>query len=297
MKQSYGYERRPSRGTLVFIEVINAIIDEYFSQGYVLTLRQLYYQLVARDIIPNNLREYKRVGEVLNNGRLGGLVDWDAIEDRTRAFIRRTRWESPKDILRSAAAGFHMDMWSNQPSRVFVIIEKEALAGVFTRICNRYDIPLLAARGYPSISVIKDFADGELFSATMDKDVHLLHFGDHDPSGIDMSRDLIERINMILGHDSYTFTRCALNMDQIQELKPPENPAKTTDSRFESYRKRFGASSWELDALPPEYLNDLVQKRIEPLINKKAWDQRAALIAEHSAAIQQIADAYGERLG
>lgn len=283
---------RFTRGTKSLIDSINAIIGEYLQQGYVLTVRQVFYQLVSRDIIPNTMREYKAVAKVINDGRLAGLIDWDAIEDRTRSFITNSRWDNPQSILYSAANSFHMDMWANQPCRVYLIVEKEALVGVFGRICGQYDIPLLAARGYPSISVVRDFAHRELDSATMDQNAYVLHFGDHDPSGIDMSRDLQDRISLIMGHADYEFTRCALNMDQIKEQKPPENPAKTTDSRFEGYRRRFGTSSWELDALQPAYLNALVKSRVEALIDPVKWEARIKEIKKAKAKLTKLAETW-----
>jgi hypothetical protein len=70
--------------SLSVIELANSIIAEYQAQGYDLTLRQLYYQFVARGIIPNSDAEYKKLGSVINDGRLAGLIDWDSITDRTR---------------------------------------------------------------------------------------------------------------------------------------------------------------------------------------------------------------------
>jgi hypothetical protein len=285
---------RFARGTKALIESINKIIAEYQAQGYVLTVRQVFYQLVSRDVIPNTMREYKSVAKTINDGRLAGLIDWDAIEDRTRAFVTNSRWKTPQAILYSAAQSFHMDMWATQPCRVYLIVEKEALVGVFGRICHQYDIPLLAARGYPSISVVREFAHTELDNSTLTQNVHLLHFGDHDPSGIDMSRDLQERIELIMGHADYKFTRCALNMDQIKEQKPPENPAKTTDSRFAGYKKKFGTSSWELDALQPAYLNGLVKSHVEPLIDVGKWAKRMKEIKKAKARLTEFADAWGK---
>lgn len=268
--------RKFSVASAALIRTANEIIDEYQSEGYVLTIRQLYYQLVSRDYIANTLQEYKRVAGIFNDARLAGLMDWDAIEDRTRSFERRSRWQDGAHALRSVADQFHMDMWENQPVRPFVIVEKEALLGVFSRVCREYDIPVLAARGYPSVSVVREFVVEDMVD-TIDRgqDVAIFHFGDHDPSGIDMSRDLQDRFNLFLERQGdYTFTRCALNMDQVEEVKPPENPAKATDSRFMEYRRKYGSSSWELDALPPTYLVDLVRKNIDPLIDDEAWLKR-----------------------
>lgn len=276
------------------INIINGVINEYLADGLVLTVRQLYYQLVARDHIPNTEKSYKRITGVVNDGRLSGLIDWDAIEDRTRAFIRRGRWTSARSILESAAHSFHMDMWEMQENRVFCIVEKEALAGVLERVCNKYDVPLLAARGYPSVTVLREFARDDIMRFAEDQDVTILHLGDHDPSGLDMTRDLESRIELFSENVAHkvNLVRIALNMDQIRAQKPPPNPAKTTDSRFKDYRKQFGDSSWELDALNPRYLANLVESHITPLIEMDLWEERQKEIQVVKNRIEKFAEEF-----
>ncbi|WP_321798440.1 hypothetical protein [Burkholderia sp. BCC1988] len=224
-KQCY-QEKRFRADTLDLIETINSIVDEYESQGYVLTTRQLYYQLVARDIIPNNLQEYKRAAAIINDAKLAGLIDWDMLEDRTRSFVRRGRWTSPTSIIEACAEQYHQDMWVGQSRRVFVIVEKEALVGVLERVCHRYDTPLLAARGYPSSTVLREFAINDILPAMREGQSGLvLHLGDHDPSGIDMTRDLLERLRTFGGH-TFDLKRIALNIQQVEELQPPRKPGQ-----------------------------------------------------------------------
>ena len=261
--------------TLQQIDRINGIIEEYLDAGYTLTVRQLYYQLVARDIIPNNEKSYKQTTSIVNDARVAGLIDWDAIEDRTRSFEQRSRWEKPQDILTASAKQYHTDPWATQDKRLFLIVEKEALVGVFERVCHEFDVPLLAARGYPSASVVRDFAKREIEQSD-DKDVVILHFGDHDPSGIDMTRDLEDRFEMFGWSGDFVLKRMALNLDQIERLKPPPNPAKMTDTRFVKYRQKFGDKSWELDALPPTVLSDMARKEILSHVDVKRWDKWSA---------------------
>lgn len=264
--------------SLALIEVMNGIVDSYVAQGYRLTVRQLYYQLVARALVVNTEKSYKRVTGVVNDAKLAGLMDWEAIEDRTREFIRRSRWDSPAEFMRAAARGFHMDMWVGQESRVFAIVEKEALVGVLESACRQFDVPLLAARGYPSGTVLREFAESDLLPCLNDDQrVVVLHLGDHDPSGIDMTRDLKERLELF-ADGNVRLLRIALTMDQIEEQSPPPNPAKSTDSRFRAYRKEFGVESWELDALQPQYLNDLVLEHIQEYVEQSVWDKRATVV-------------------
>lgn len=290
MKQRYlGTNFKPA--SLQMIARINVIIEDYLQQGYKLTVRQLYYQLVAHAVIENTLRSYKNTASLINDGRIAGLIDWDAIEDRTRDFITRPRWTSGADILEQSALQFHMDMWEGQDRRVFVIVEKEALVGVLERVCRKFDVPLLAARGYPSASVVREFCK-DIIIPTVDEgqQVLILHLGDHDPSGIDMSRDLTDRINLFGERSDFELRRIALNMDQVEEEQPPPNPAKITDSRFEGYQRKYGDESWELDALQPSYLSSLLTEHIDREIDHETWSEREREIEDIKERIQVVAE-------
>lgn len=281
MKQAYK-QISMRKDTLALIEQMNVMIHSYVAQGFVLSVRQLYYQLVARSMIENTERSYKRIASIINDARLCGMIDWNYIEDRNRDIEIRSRWISGADIVDSAARSFHMDMWDNQRERVFVIVEKAALAGVLDRVCQKWDVPLLAARGYPSVSIVREMALDHLAEAIDHGQlVTVLHLGDHDPSGIDMTRDLSERFNLFLGDERmgmFNLVRIALTMNQIEENEPPPNPAKTTDSRFSSYMREYGSESWELDALEPKYLVDLVDGQISSCVDSDAWDEKTAEI-------------------
>jgi hypothetical protein len=128
-------------GGLALIQKINSIIAEYDQAGYSLTLRQVYYQLVARGIIPNNERSYKNVGKLISQGRLAGLIDWYAIEDRTRYIRSLSHWNEPGEIVASAARQYRIDLWDTQPQYVEVWVEKDALIGIIEQVAERHDIP------------------------------------------------------------------------------------------------------------------------------------------------------------
>jgi hypothetical protein len=284
-------------GALQLIEQCNAIIAEYQADTLQLTLRQLYYQLVSRDIIRNTVQEYKRLGSIVNDGRLAGLIDWDAIEDRTRRLCGLNHWETPAEIIESCAYQFRIDKWANQKTRVEVWMEKEALAGVFERVCNRLDVPYFACRGYVSQSEMWGAAMRFVNYLRGKKTVAVFHFGDHDPSGIDMTRDIQDRLRMFVAHhladaaaQRLTITRVALNMDQVEEYEPPENPAKTTDCRFAQYAAKFGESSWELDALNPRVLVALVTQHVEKVRNKRLWTERVTVENKHRASLTVLSE-------
>ncbi len=276
----HSYVEIPLRdATLEMIKIINKIVDGYSRKNLRMTVRQLYYQLVAKDQIENTVKSYKRIVKLVTDGRLAGLIDWDAIEDRARSFITRTRWDSAQQIIDASANGFHQDMWANQEERPFVLIEKEALSGVLADVCYRYDVPLLACKGYPSATVLREFALNDILPALDgDQTAVILHLGDHDPSGIDMTRDIDERVELFCDGRSITMARLALNMLQIERLKPPPNPAKQTDSRFGAYVRKFGKRCWELDALDPEELQSIVKRSIVQRIDASRWKKRTKQI-------------------
>lgn len=279
-------EKRFTGDNAAIVTKANEIIGDYMRDGYTLTLRQLYYQFVARDLVENTVQSYKRLGSIINDARLAGLVDWLAIEDRTRSLSALSHWSDPADIMRSAAASFRVDKWATQPCRVEVWVEKEALAGVFERVCQENDVPFLSCRGYTSQSEMWGASQRLKCFAQARQKVVILHFGDHDPSGIDMSRDIQDRLKLFGVHLS--FKRLALNMPQVEEYSPPPNPAKTTDSRYEGYIAEYGPESWELDALEPSVLAGLVQAALDKLRDADAWaaevEREAALKADIEAA-------------
>lgn len=293
MKETYVVGQRFHKKSLALIETVNGVVNEYLADGYRLTIRQLYYQLVARGVIENTTKSYDNVVNLMTNARLGGLVDWDAIEDRTRGFLERAHWGSGGELLEACARQYHEDLWQDQDYRLFVVVEKEALAGVLERTCNKLDIPLLPARGYPSATTLREFAKQRIITAS--QRVVILHLGDHDPSGIDMSRDLEDRLQMFSRNRvGFEFKRIALNMEQVEEQSPPPNPAKVTDSRFNAYQERFGDESWELDALSPQYIDTLVTTHAMQYVDAAALQYRKDNIASVRERLAKIAQDFDE---
>lgn len=323
-------EKKFQAGALRVIDQANEICAEYAADGYDLTLRQLYYQFVSRGYIANRQTEYKRLGSIVNDARMAGLMDWDFIVDRTRELSDLAHWKNPAEIVDAVARQFRLALWDRQPVRVEVWVEKEALAGVVERVCQRLDVPFFACRGYVSQS--EQWASAQRFRDAMiklDQRIVVLHLGDHDPSGIDMTRDNRERLHTFLMRDlaadvvnrwtkhhprekltddvqatlgvdlqrlidRIEVRRIALNMDQVEEYDPPPNPAKITDSRFEGYADEYGDESWELDALPPNVLSDLIEANVEDLRDDDLWDTAVAEQAAHRRTLTAVADRWPE---
>lgn len=261
----------------------NQIIASYQQQGYDLTLRQLYYQFVSRDLFPetwqdattgstNNERSYKKLGDIISQARRAGRIDWDRIVDRTRFVRRPSSWNSPADIVASCAAQFDVDWWAQQTYRPEVWVEKDALVGVLEVACAPWHCPYFSCRGYASDSEV--WAAGRRFKEydRTGQTPIIFHLGDHDPSGIDMTRDILDRLELFAG-TKVEVRRLALTIDQVHEHNPPPNPAKATDSRYADYQENFGGESWELDALSPTILAQLVADEMGTIIDQAEWDE------------------------
>jgi hypothetical protein len=276
--------------TVAIIQKANKVIVEYQRQGFKLTLRALYYKFIARDLLPeswidaeynakhglpadtkNTIKNYKHLGDIINDGRLAGLIDWTAIEDRTRNLQTHSSWTSPHSIVRACADQYAVDLWAEQPGRIEVWIEKEALIGVIEGICSELQVPYFACKGYTSQSEMWEAGQRLRRYEKAGRNTIVVHLGDHDPSGLDMTRDIQERLEMF--GSTATIDRIALTWEQIEEYGPPPNPAKTTDARYEKYREEFGDDSWELDALEPRVMADLIRDAVEARINQDLWQE------------------------
>lgn len=279
------------QSSLDLIKLVNQVIQEYQAQGYELTLRQAYYQLVARGYIPNNERSYKNIGNLINDGRLAGLIDWYAITDRTRNLRGNSHWDTPAEVIESAKYSYRLDKWEGQPNYVEVWVEKDALVDVVGQACRPLDVPFFSCRGYTSQSEM--WAAAQRFIRRDDREQRIIiHLGDHDPSGIDMTRDIQERLEMF-GADVMV-KRVALTMEQIDFYTPPPNPAKLTDSRCWGYIQKFGNESWELDALEPKVITDLITEQVTMYRDDTLYQQVCDQERREKRELQLLCDNYSE---
>lgn len=294
MKQAY-IQKRFSAKSQKLIDTANGIIAEYQRQGYDLTLRQLYYQMVARDIVPNQQKEYKRLGNIIGDARLAGLINWRAIVDRTRAVRTIPTWSSPESVIHSALYSYRRDLWVGQSYRVEVWVEKDALRGVIRQACDKLDVPDFACRGYVSLSEMWEAGNRVLSHMRDSTTPVIVHLGDHDPSGVDMTRDITERLEMFTGGvegRDFKVIRAALNYDQIEQFSPPPNPAKLTDSRAGGYIAEYGRSSWELDALDPSTLESIIAGIVDQYRSNTLYQAARMRQDQEKDDLQVIADNY-----
>ncbi len=301
------------------------IVDRYQAQGLKLTLRQLYYQLVSANVIRNEERQYKRLSGLLSDARLMGRVDWEAIEDRIRVPRVPQEFKDLNELVDTALGAYRLDRWNGQKNYVELWVEKDALAGILAPIAREYHVTMMVNRGYSSQSAMYDAAKrflkachgeelpyktgAELCNGqeTQDnvlaelKKIHvldqnaladppprkpiLLYLGDHDPSGEDMVRDIGSRL-LMFGID-VEVRKLALTIEQVKEYDPPPNPAKMTDPRAAEYVDKHGATSWEVDALPPDVLDRLIRDSLESAIDLDLMEKVKAVEKRDKATLSK----------
>jgi hypothetical protein len=277
---------RPDGKTREVIDQANIILADIGDA----TVRQVYYQFVSRTWLENNQREYNRLGKIISRGRNAGLIRWDAIVDRTRGVRGFISYLPPTDLrdyasevverIRSraddVADSYRVNRWHTQPNYIEVWVEKDALVGVVQDACNiRGGIPYLSCRGFASDTVIYDAAKRMRRHKEDNRNVVVLHLTDHDPSGLQMTPDISERLRTY-AQSQIEVRRIALNEDQTAGLPP--NFVKDSDSRSATYKEDFGEDCWELDALHPRQIKALIRDEIEKLIDEGAW---------HNAAVRE----------
>lgn len=265
--------------SMEIIQFANAVIEDMQRQGFSLTLRQLYYKFVSKNRLPNTDESYHRLGSIISDARLAGLVSWTAIEDRVRNLRGLNTVDAPIDAVKRAREHYHRDLWSTQDWRPEVWIEKNALIGVIAGICNTLRVDFFATVGYNSQS--EQWNAGQRLANYVAKGQRpiIFHLGDHDPSGLDMTRDNQERLSMFAG-TQILVQRLALNMNHIEQYHLPPNPAKVSDSRAADYIRRYGRGSWELDAMDPSMIAAVIEDAVLRIRDHDKWS--AALAEEAS---------------
>jgi hypothetical protein len=288
MKQLFVPHQFRAKGHKLLVQA-NEILDEYQELGHRLTLRQLYYQFVARDLLPNTPASYTLVGGMLNRGRDAGEIDWDMIEDRTRELIHVQFDHSPASAIEFALRTYAEDPWLTQEYFPIVAIEKDALLGVITDVCDRYRVKRLSLRGNCSNTLVYELAKLCVEQEDEGRTPMVLLLTDHDPAGvISMPQDLTARLERY-AERPILVRRLALTMAQVEEYDLPDNFAKESDSRYRRYQVLYGDKSWELDALAPDVLSALVGDALASLVDDALWDAARAREQANKAKLASAA--------
>ena len=267
----------------------NDVLTRYQNDGYNVTLRQLFYAAVSINRVPNNQNEYNKLGDLISDARMAGWLDWEAIVDRGRFTKKTGTWKSNHDIMRDTIESFKIDKWEDQPNHVEVMIEKQALEGVVAPICEKLEVPFTANKGYVSATVAYDTGKRLQERRRAGKHCFVIYAGDHDPSGLDMGRDLKERLELF-SQGTVNIVRVAITKGQIESFNLPHNPAKSADPRFPAYAAIHGSKSWEMDALPVAELAKVFTDSVTMLRDEQLWQDALERQESMRDELQEVAE-------
>lgn len=276
------------------LKTINEIIEEYQRRGLRLTLRQLFYALVTRNVIPNNKSEYQKLSKILTKGRMAGEVDWSMIVDRGRQIYLPYYCHDSKDAINDTVRQYRLDRQREQYSYVEVMCEKDALSEILRRVTFYYHIRLMINKGYSSCSAVYETAKRIKNALEFADNAIILYIGDHDPRGLDMVRDIGDRLEEF--GCWLNVKHIALTTEQVEFYNPPENNlkkddfGKLKDPRGQAYFEEFGNSSWEVDALRPEVLDKVVRDAIEEIIDIDKFNRVLEMEQEDKEKLQQFVE-------
>jgi hypothetical protein len=260
---------------------------EILRQYHPMTVRQVYYQLVSRQVIENSRSAYQSVSKALVAARREGLIPWAHIEDRLRRPRCAPMWSGLPDFAVTAAGWYRRDVWKTQPARIEVWLEKDALSGIFEDELDGYGVTLNVGRGFDGWDSIHNAA-----SRLGDGDA-ILYFGDFDPSGEDMVRSLRERLDDQGARPE--IVKCALTIDAIEAYGLPADFTKASDTRSAAFVAKWGDVSVELDALPIEVLRERIVGEVEQRMDLTALEIVRAAEDEERRHLVQALQAIGGR--
>jgi hypothetical protein len=248
--------------------------------------RGIGYKLFTAGLIPSMARkEMQRVYRLLKEAREQGLIPWEWIVDETRSLERTATWSNPAEYARCVACSYRRDFWDQQPDRIEVWSEKGTVRGVLAPVLDRYAVGFRVMHGFSGATTIHTVAQDD-----DSRDLIILYVGDYDPSGLYMSEhDLPDRLNKY-GGDHVTLKRIALTRERIDDL--PSFPAsdKRKDPRHKWFVRNFGSRCWELDALDPNDLRDLVEEAIQAEIEPVTWERCELVNKAEQESLRTILD-------
>ncbi|GAH76712.1 unnamed protein product, partial [marine sediment metagenome] len=155
------------------LELLTQVQEIINSYDFALTLRQIYYQLVARQIIPNEQRYYKKLSRLCVAGRDEGILPEEGFADRLREVDKLSSWSNLNEFMQTVKRSYRKDKWQNQDNHLEIWTEKDALRSVLTEITYKYDVALMVARG--QLSRTEVYRTAERYRAKTDKECYLYY--------------------------------------------------------------------------------------------------------------------------
>jgi hypothetical protein len=257
-----GMVNKRDRRTKANVEAIRDAIIDVVESDPPMTVRQVFYQLVARDVIEKSEADYHgTVIRLMTDMRLDGSLSFDSIVDETRRVRVTQTYDNLQDAIEQTARYYRRSALKQSSDYLEIWVEKDALSGVLWDVTSDYDVPLMVSRGMPSLTFLHTTA--QAIAANQDKNTYIYQFGDHDPTGVLIPQTIKRRLTEMCDRlycPAPIVERVALTEKQIARYRLPTRPTKRNGN---SHAAGFTGKSVELDALPPRVLRDLARKVIE----------------------------------
>jgi hypothetical protein len=251
-----------------------------------MTLRQLYYRLVSAGALNNHQKEYNRLKVLMGRLREEGDLPRTWIVDHVRTTYKPSSWSGLGEYGDSVRECYRKDFWSSLGCHVEILVEKDAVAGTLQPVTSKYDVALRVLRGYSSISFAGEIADEW---SDIDKPINAYYLGDYDPSGMDIERDVREKIQRY-GNCEFEWTRLAILEDDFDEFDLIPLPIKLSDKRAASFLDQHGKHCAELDALPPTELRRRVEEAILSHVDREVWARLQNIEEIEKKTMQEYVD-------
>lgn len=259
-----------------------------------LTLRQIYYQLVAKNLIKNTKSQYTMLSTLIKQMRLDGLLPWDVIEDRTRKVSDKRGYNDPDEFIEQELSyllnGYSRCLVQDQENYVEIWIEKDALSRIFEKLAWRYCIRCVTCKGFVSATFVNDYVVRAKKAQAQGQRPVVLYFGDFDPSGVKMFETTQDSMRYEHNLEDIEYRRIALNLDQVETYELPVNfnAIKEKDTRTPEYRKKYGDIAVELDALHPKLLKELTEEALADVLDIDMMLEHQELQENDQAKIDQL---------
>jgi hypothetical protein len=295
----------------VIAAAILRIATDYARQGYTLSLRQLYYQLVTENAIVNDEKLYLKVGKIKDDLAYAGKLDWSYIEDRTRRPYEKYSVSGIENAMQDTVEQYRLNRQKDQPVEMEIWAEKDAISSILRRVSNEFQIRMRINKGYSSSSAFYSSYEQIAEALNNGYKFYIFYFGDHDPSGLDMVRDIRERLTFMLengiqlndeGHENlqngyFKVIQVGLTMQQIKKYNPPQNPAKLDDPRAAEYVEKYGPVSWEVDALKPPVIIEIVRGWVMKYLDEDLYNKMLRKEKRHIKYLQDATTKALEEIG
>jgi hypothetical protein len=281
-----GKPHKRARAGKAEMEERHSAIEAIVAEIAPCSVRQVFYQCVVRGFVEKTEQAYDKVQRGLVRLRRESRIPYRAIADGTRWQIKPTTFSSLEAALKRTAQTYRRSLWDDADAHIEIWLEKDALAGVVHPVTNEYDVPLMVARGFSSLSFLAQSAEDIEAAGTP---AFIYHLGDHDPSGRAAGEAIERTLRELAPGGEIHFERLAVTMAQIAEMALPARPTKHSDSRAARFEAEFGQGSVELDAIHPEALRAIVRDAIEEHVDPDQLEILKIAEAEERRTLEMFA--------